>query len=71
MRNLVCQFRGHRVARVVFSTNGLYCTRCGRGLGHSAEVKQIVLPGPPTTIKRGTPARFRRWADPDSFDQRG
>ena len=62
MRHLLCRLAGHKKARVAFSTSRFYCSRCGADLGGTVPPR-LIEALPPTTIKRGTPQRFRRWVE--------
>ncbi len=62
MRHLLCRLAGHKKARVAFSTSRFYCSRCGADLGGTVP-RRLIEALPPTTIKRGTPQRFRRWVE--------
>jgi hypothetical protein len=63
MHNPLCRIFGHKKTRVVFSTSRYYCGRCKADLGGPCP-RRLIAALPPTTIKRGTPQRFRRWAEP-------
>ena len=62
MSRLLCQIIGHKKTRVVFSASRFYCSRCKADLG-GAVPPRLIEALPPTTAKRGTPQRFRRWAE--------
>ena len=62
MSRLLCQIIGHKKTRVVFSTSRHYCSRCKADLGGTVPPR-LIGALPPTTIKRGTPQRFRRWVE--------
>ena len=62
MHNPLCRIFGHKKTRVVFSTSRHYCSRCKADLGGTVP-RRLIRSLPPTTPKRGTPQRFRRWAE--------